>query len=96
MATYLARRAERSKWELTAQFKGCAWRKQGEWMVPDKQGRLDVGMLGQVFYCPNCGTEHPATVEGAFTCTKCTAHYTLSVGLKSNGDVNYVRIDRWR
>jgi hypothetical protein len=73
------------------------WREQGEFYVPDAQRKLDNAMLGQIVWCPNCGTDHPATTEGFFTCTKCRAHYTVSLGMNARTrEVGVVRMDRHR
>lgn len=71
------------------------WREQGSFWVPDAQRKLDHALEGQVVWCPNCGTDHPTTTTGEFTCTKCRAHYTISMGLNpTTQEVTVVRIDR--
>jgi hypothetical protein len=73
------------------------WREQGAFWVPDRQSKLDQDMMGQVMWCPNCGTDHPATTSGEFTCTKCRAHYAVSLGVNpATEEVAVVRWDRHR
>ncbi len=72
-------------------------RQQGSFLVPDRQSKLDAALVGQIFYCPNCGTEHPATVSGFLTCTHCKAHYAISLGYNpQTEEATIVRVDRWK
>lgn len=70
-------------------------RRQGRFNIPDRQGKMDPGLRGQLLYCPACGREHMTPLDCRLEC-QCGALWTLSAGQADTLDIVVVRLDRWR